>query len=156
MDDALPEAITKTNQVVSSGMEKLSLEEKVQMKSEMTEIAKEAVVEMDEKILEPTNSSPSLVTGTAGHPASGQVRVIATDDETILRFEEFETINGPKLHLYLSKDLEGSDFIDLGPISGTKGNINYSIPNDVDLSEYKYVMHWCVPFGVLFNYAEIN
>lgn len=60
------------------------------------------------------------------------------------------------LHLYLAKTLEADDFIDLGPIRGTRGDINYSVPDGVDLSEYKYVMYWCVPFSVLFNYVELR
>jgi len=30
------------------------------------------------------------------------------------------------------------------------------VPLDTDLSEYRYVLTWCVPFGVLFNYAEVR
>lgn len=98
----------------------------------------------------------AAVMGTQGHPASGTVRIIESEEQTFIRFEDFETLNGPQLHLYLSKDLEATEYVDLGPIRGTEGNINYEIPEDVDLSEYPYVMHWCVPFGVLFNYANIS
>lgn len=91
------------------------------------------------------------VIGTSGHPASGTVSVIGD----VIRYEDFMTINGPKLHVYLSKDLEAKEYIDLGPIKGTEGNINYNIPENIDISGYKYVMYWCVPFRVLFNYAEI-
>lgn len=44
----------------------------------------------------------------------------------------------------------------LGKLRGTEGNINYIIPDEVDISEYKYVMTWCKQFGVLFNYADIS
>jgi hypothetical protein len=73
-----------------------------------------------------------------------------------VRFENFKTINGPNVHVYLAKDTSGEEFIDLGAIRGTEGNINYTVPEGVDLSEYPIVMHWCVPFSVLFNYAEIQ
>lgn len=96
------------------------------------------------------------VVATALHPASGDVKVIETAEGTVIRFEDFETINGPNLHLYLAKDLDATEFVDLGPIRGTEGNINYLVPEGVDVSEYQYIMHWCVPFGVLFNYAEIG
>jgi len=96
------------------------------------------------------------VMGTVGHSASGHVRLLNTAAGTVLRYENFSTINGPRLHLYLAKDLKAKEFIDLGPIKGTEGNINYTIPEGVDVSEYRYVMYWCVPFSVLFNYAEIN
>lgn len=96
------------------------------------------------------------VMGTIAHPARGQVRILATPEGTIVRYEDFETINGPDLHVYLAKDLDGKEFIDLGAIQGTRGNINYAVPKGIDVGEYRYVMHWCVPFRVLFNYAEIQ
>lgn len=100
-------------------------------------------------------SSAYRIKETPLHPASGEVRIVETGDETIVRFENFETINGPNVHVYLAKDLDAKEFVDLGRIRGTEGNINYTVPANVDISEYTYVMHWCVPFGVLFNYAEI-
>ena len=109
------------------------------------------------------SSPPNLVldqtfpiVGTPGHPANGEVKVIRDGSNQYVRFENFSTINGPNLHVYLAKDLGAKDFIDLGAIKGTDGNINYQVPSGVDLSEYTYIMHWCVPFRVLFNYAEIQ
>jgi hypothetical protein len=111
-----------------------------------------------ENISEEQNDTPKRfsVQGTTGHPASGNVQLLSTTNGTVIRYEDFETINGPNLHVYLSKDLDAKDFVDLGPIKGTKGNINYTVPEGVSLSEYPYVMYWCVPFGVLFNYAEVT
>lgn len=97
----------------------------------------------------------SEVRGTQGHPAEGEMKVFHNGSHHVIRFEDFKTINGPQLHVYLAKDLEATEFIDLGPIRGTEGNVNYSVPADVNLEDYKYVMHWCVPFKVLFNYAEL-
>jgi len=100
-----------------------------------------------------SSRGPYGVKGTVGHPASGAVRVI---DSKTIRYENFETINGPDLYVYLSKDLEANDFVDLGEIRGTKGNINYEIPDTINVEEYTYVLTWCKAFGVLFNYAQIN
>jgi hypothetical protein len=111
---------------------------------------------VDEAHVEEMSAAFSII-DTTGHPASGSVKVIEKNDGSqVIRFEDFETINGPQLHLYLSKDLDASEFIDLGPIRGTEGNINYDVPEGVDIEEYPYVMHWCVPFSVLFNYAELR
>ncbi len=99
--------------------------------------------------------SQSNVIGTTGHPASGTVRIIEADSKSYIRYENFKTINGPDIYVYLAKDLEAQDFISLGKVRGTEGNINYLIPKDTNLKEYKYVMTWCKAFGVLFNYAEI-
>lgn len=166
VDDALPESVVDNNTTssVSSGEENLTPEEKAQMEQEMIAINAEGSIEQNESMPETSETTTVSfdadvtfpVMATAGHPAEGQVRVVPTAEGTIVRFEDYKTINGPRLHIYLAKDLKANEFIDLGPIRGTEGNINYTVPEGVDVSEYRYVMAWCVPFSVLFNYAEIN
>lgn len=95
------------------------------------------------------------VVDTPIHPASGVVRVVKTGDETIIRYENYQTINGPDVRVYLAKDLAATDFVDLGPIKGTSGDINYPIPAGVAVDDYRYVLTWCEDFAVLFNSADL-
>jgi len=90
------------------------------------------------------------------HGVSGQALLIDQGDKKILRFENFETDNGPNLHIYLASELGADDFIDLGKIRATKGNVNYEVDASIDTEKYNKVLVWCVPFGVLFSYAELN
>ena len=86
------------------------------------------------------------------------------DDKQTLRLTEFETSNGPDVHVYLTAaEVEkGSDaiktagFIDLGSMKGNKGDQNYDIPAEVDLSKYKIVTIWCARFGVNFGIAPLS
>jgi len=86
------------------------------------------------------------------------------DGKQTLRLTEFETSNGPNVHVYLTAaEIEkGSDavkaagFIDLGSMKGNKGDQNYDIPADVDLSKYKSVTIWCARFGVNFGLASLS
>lgn len=103
-----------------------------------------------------TTEGPFPIVDTRTHPASGDVRLIRTPEETIVRYENYEGTNGPDLYVYLAKDLDAEEFVDLGRAKGNKGNINYSVPDDIDIDEYQYVMTWCRAFGVLFDYALIN
>lgn len=97
------------------------------------------------------------------HPTSGRVLVL-NDGSTqrFLRFEDFETDNGPDLNVYLSPaapdasvDQLGADFVDLGDLKGNVGPQNYEIPPDVDLDRYSTVVVWCVRFGVAFGSADL-
>lgn len=96
------------------------------------------------------------VVGTTGHPASGTARVVDADEKTYIRYENFKTINGPDIYVYLAKDIDAKEFINLGRVKATEGNINYEIPADTDVAEYPYVLTWCKAFGVLFNYAVLS
>lgn len=155
VDDALPVAADTTD-LQPSGIEDLSPEERAAM-----EVAHaNATITPPLRELMPSTKlraeAMAPVMGTIGHPATGTVRIIETDEGPVIRYENFETINGPQLNLYLAKDLDANEYIDLGPVRGTSGNINYVVPEDVNLSEYRYVMYWCVPFSILFNYADLQ
>ena len=86
------------------------------------------------------------------------------DGKRTLRLTEFETSNGPDVHVYLTTaEIEkGSDaiqeagFIDLGSMKGNKGDQNYEIPAGVDLNKYKNVAIWCARFGVNFGTAQLT
>lgn len=126
-----------------------------EFEKQMEEV-KDIVVEKKE----PMPSSPEIIYEglfmESAHEVAGKAILVGTNDDKILRFENFETINGPDLHIYLSSDLEAKDYVDLGEIKATKGNINYEIPSNTDLEKYNKVLVWCEPFKVLFSYAELN
>ncbi len=102
------------------------------------------------KIISEGNFEPSA------HEVAGKALLIEDNGRKVLRFEDFETINGPDLFIYLSKDLTADDFVNLGRIKATKGNINYDVDPSIDTSQYKYVLVWCRAFRVLFSYAELK
>ncbi|MSS74010.1 hypothetical protein EXS72_00005, partial [Candidatus Pacearchaeota archaeon] len=65
---------------------------------------------------------------------SGSVKVIGLPNEKrVLRFENLDTSNGPDLYIYLATDTSADDFVDLGKIKATRGNVNYEIPVGIDL-----------------------
>ncbi len=107
---------------------------------------------------------PEIVTEYSGsftsgaHPTSGTAVVLGNGtNQRFLRFEAFETDNGPDLNVYLVNSSTGdvSDYVDLGDLKGNIGEQNYEIPDQVDLDVYDQVVIWCVRFGVGFGDAEL-
>ena len=90
------------------------------------------------------------------HPTSGTASILETNNTFVLRFENFKTDNGPGLYVYISADLEASDYINLGMLKVTEGDFNYEIDSEIDLNTYNNVLIWCEPFSVLFGYAELT
>jgi hypothetical protein len=98
------------------------------------------------------------------HPSRGRAVVLNDGSEQrFLRFEDFETDNGPDLNVYLSTAPADAptgefddDFIDLGDLKGNIGPQNYEIPTGVDLDRYNTVVIWCVRFGVAFGAADLG
>jgi len=85
------------------------------------------------------------------------------DGSRVLRFTNFQTSNGPDVHVYLvaAGDAKDSDsvkqagFIDLGSIKGNIGDQNYTLASDVDLAKYRAVSVWCKRFSANFGTAPL-
>ncbi len=93
------------------------------------------------------------------HIVSGMVKIIKIENKNILRFENFNTENGPDLFVYLVKNSTGTpsenDFISLGNLKSTNGNFNYDIPVNLNINDYKTITIWCKSFNVNFGYATL-
>ncbi|MEM1332708.1 MAG: DM13 domain-containing protein [Actinomycetota bacterium] len=95
-------------------------------------------------------------TGTSRYDVSGDALVLGNGTgQRFLRFENFESNNGPDLNVYLFNPDDPNDFIDLGDLKGNIGDQNYEIPVDVDLDRYSQVSIWCVRFSTGFGFADL-
>ena len=124
---------------------------------------------IDDRVAEALPTAATVTTLSAGtfrsyeHATTGRARVIeAAGGRRYVRFEDFETSNGPALKVYLSAAPAsgpgaGFDdrFLDLGDLKGNIGSQNYTIPADVRLDGYRSVVVWCKRFGVPFAAAPL-
>ena len=152
VDDEFPEI---AEPMIKDSFETMDNKTRADFENQTEEANKEVYQRMEAMPLSPTILSQGDFQARA-HSVEGRAILADLGEETILRFEDFETDNGPNLHIYLSSDLGDDDFIDLGEIRATKGNINYDLPEGIDTDKYRYVLVWCVPFKVLFSYAELE
>lgn len=94
--------------------------------------------------------------GTPGHPVSGSAKIYDDNGKHVVQFENFSSINGPDLKVYISKDQSASEFMSLGPLKSTTGLQSYDISGMPDYEEYKFVLICCQQFSVLFGKAEVQ
>jgi len=102
---------------------------------------------------------------SVAHESKGTASIYQlVDGKRILRFTNFETSNGPDVHVYLVAAKEASDsetvkkagFLELGSLKGNIGDQNYDIPADADLAKYRAVTIWCKRFSVNFGTAPLT
>ncbi len=92
--------------------------------------------------------------GESRYDITGQALVLNDGSEQrFLRFEDFDSDNGPDLKVYL-RAADG-EFHSLGDLKGNIGNQNYEIPPEVDLTVFNTVEIWCERFGVGFGSATL-
>ncbi|ABX12304.1 DM13 domain-containing protein [Nitrosopumilus maritimus] len=112
---------------------------------------------MMEKMTPVSYSGTFIGVGDGIHDAQGDAYTIPLEDGSdVLRLENFQSTNGPDLYVYLATDDDASEFINLGELKANKGNQNYEIPDDADLTKYNKVLIWCQAFSVLFGSAELS
>ena len=117
----------------------------------------------------PAEATPIAVTQGMFRGLAHETKGVATiyrlaDGKRFLRFTEFETSNGPDVHVYLVKADDAKDeatvkragFVDLGSMKGNKGDQNYDVPADVDLGAHRAVSIWCARFSVNFGAAPLK
>ena len=102
---------------------------------------------------------------SVAHDTKGTTSVYQlADGKRILRFTNFETSNGPDVHVYLvaandandSETVKKAGFLELGSLKGNIGDQNYDIPANADLARYRAVTIWCKRFSVNFGTAPLN
>lgn len=90
-----------------------------------------------------------------GQNVSGTAILYSNNGKLSLVLENFNTNNGPDLHVYLSKEMMPVNFIDLGKLKSTNGNQVYDISGNPDFTQYKYALIHCQQYNHLFGSAEI-
>ena len=86
------------------------------------------------------------------------------DGKRVLRLSDFETDNGPDLHVRLiaaddardTASVAKADYVEVARLKGNKGAQNYELPEKVDLDRYRVVSIWCNRFSVNFAAAPLK
>ncbi|MEO6733548.1 MAG: DM13 domain-containing protein [Ferruginibacter sp.] len=71
-----------------------------------------------------------------------------------LVLDSFSVSTGPDLHVYLSKEMQPINFIDVGLLKTTSGRQVYNINGMPDFMEYKYALIHCQQYNHLFGSAK--
>ena len=87
---------------------------------------------------------------------SGMATVYSQNGSLVLALQNMSISNGPQLHVYISKEVQPVNFIDLGPLQSTMGNQLYNIPENPDFSQYQYALVHCIKYNHLFGSARLQ
>jgi len=94
------------------------------------------------------NGPYGLVTGTA--------KIYFQNNQYILALGNFNSSNGPDLHVYISKEAKPVNYIDLRKLQSISGNEQYPITCTINFSEYKFALIHYQQYNHLFGNAELK
>jgi hypothetical protein len=89
-------------------------------------------------------------------PTSGTAKIYDYLGTKYLVFNPFMSHSGPDLHVYLSKDANAADYLNISKLQAVSGLQYYKVPGSPSISEYKYVHIWCQAYSVDFARAEVK
>jgi hypothetical protein len=88
---------------------------------------------------------------TSGIDVTGSAKIYLKNGERKVVLENFSVSEGPDLKVYLSTSATPDTFINLGDLTAAT---EYSIPNQVNLGTYSYVLIHCQQYNHLFAIAH--
>lgn len=99
--------------------------------------------------------------GNSSYSVQGTATLEQQADKLKLIFgADFRSSNGPQLGVYLAKNAPGvltaSNSVSLGNLKSNNGKQEYQIPVNVKLTDYDYVVVYCIPFNIAFGYAKLQ
>ncbi|MEP7288784.1 MAG: DM13 domain-containing protein [Chloroflexota bacterium] len=90
----------------------------------------------------------------------------SADSSLLLRFDDFVAVNGPNLQVYLAGstdpkvpadlDAGGVSRFPVGPLKGSQGNQQYSIPKELPIARYKSVVIYSDTLKLIYTYATFR
>ncbi len=95
-------------------------------------------------------------TGNMSYTVSGVVKLYSYQNKKYLYLENYNGSSGPDLRVYLSTNLQASQFVSLGRIQANTGSQLYLIATPPDFTQYNKVLIWCQQFSVLFGSSSLN
>ena len=99
--------------------------------------------------------SGRFINGPYGN-TSGSVKILVKAGAYTLVLDSFMVNNGPDLHVYLSKEVQPLNFIDVGVLRSNSGVQVYSIKSTLNFMDYKYALIHCQRFNHLFGSALLQ
>jgi Electron transfer DM13 len=104
----------------------------------------------------PVKYRGSFINGTYGTVTGAASVLQANNGNFTLTLKNVTISNGPDMHVYLSKEIQPVNFIDLGRLKSTSGNQVHNINGSPNFGEYKCALIHCQQFNHLFGSAELK
>ncbi len=124
----------------------------------------------DEIVVETLAEAQVVATGSfrdadGAHKGSGTATLVALPGGGYeVQLSDFQVTNGPDLEVWLSahadpassSDVSDNTWVALGQLKGNVGDQAYTLPTDIDVTDFQSVVIWCEQFGVLFSPAALS
>lgn len=95
------------------------------------------------------------LTGTGGHHAAGTVVLSTGDNGAVLTLSDLKVDKVPDGRVYLAKDADLRQGVELGKLKQFSGTVSYPVPPGIDPGAFNSVVIWCEKFSVEIGRATL-
>jgi hypothetical protein len=165
VSEEFPDATTMPTSEELADMTPAQLEEiREEIMKDASEMPDKVMVENIPSANEPRVLKSGAFRGADSfHTGMGAAKIYElSDGSRVLRFENFDVVNGPDLRVLLSENEnpassdELGKYTELAKLKGNKGNQNYELPDNYDIGNAGSVVIYCKPFHVVFSVASLK
>ena len=96
------------------------------------------------------------LTGAKGHHAAGKVTFTQEMGKDLLHFSDIKVDEVPDGHIYLAKNGDRTQGIDLGILKQFSGDVTFTLPAGTNLTSYDSVIIYCEKFNVEIGRAVLH
>ena len=98
----------------------------------------------------------AMLTGSKGHHATGNVAFSHDMGKDLLVLSDIKIDKVPDGHVYLAKNGNRKQGIDLGILKQFSGNVSFTVPPGTNIGAYDTLIIYCEKFDVEIGRAELG
>jgi hypothetical protein len=111
---------------------------------------------MDDKMAAPMAPMTAMLVGAAGHHAAGKVTFAKEMGKDVLVLSDLEVDKVPDGHVFLAKNGDRTQGIDLGVLKQFSGTVSFALPAGTTPEAYDSVIIYCEKFKVEIGRAQLG
>jgi len=111
---------------------------------------------MDDKTAAPMAPMAATLVGAPGHHAAGKVTFTKEMGKDVLVLSDLEVDKVPDGHVFLAKNGDRTQGIDLGILKQFSGNVSFALPAGTTPDAYDSVIIYCEKFKVEIGRAQLG
>jgi hypothetical protein len=111
---------------------------------------------MDDKMAQPMAPMTAMLVGAAGHHAAGKVTFAKEMGKDVLVLSDLEVDKVPDGHVFLAKNGDRTQGIDLGVLKQFSGSVSFALPAGTTPAAYDSVIIYCEKFKVEIGRAQLG
>lgn len=156
MKGNMPDTKTQDSKMQDTKMQEKKMQDDKMVGGKMKDDAMQKEKMVDDKMAAPMAPMTAMLVGAAGHHAAGKVTFAKEMGKDVLVLSDLEVDKVPDGHVFLAKNGDRTQGIDLGVLKQFSGTVTFALPAGTTPDAYDSVIIYCEKFKVEIGRAQLG